>query len=151
MPLPVCPATPTPSCALHPRPPQVGFSGGIVVDYPHSTRAKKYYLVLMVGSGGAASVAAGALPQARGLNGEDPGEDEEMADAAAAAEGEEGGTVRVVGRGQQRRRKRGDGGGAPKKGSRAWVLRKKERMRGKGYEATPVDTKYTGRKRRRVK
>lgn len=30
--------------------PQVGFSGGLVVDFPHSTRAKKYYLVLMVGS-----------------------------------------------------------------------------------------------------
>jgi len=29
---------------------KVGFSGGLVVDYPHSTRAKKYYLCLMVGS-----------------------------------------------------------------------------------------------------
>lgn len=27
---------------------KVGFSGGLVVDYPHSTRAKKYFLVLMV-------------------------------------------------------------------------------------------------------
>jgi hypothetical protein len=27
-----------------------GFSGGLVVDFPHSTRAKKYYLCLMVGS-----------------------------------------------------------------------------------------------------
>ena len=26
-----------------------GFAGGLVVDYPHSTRAKKYFLVLMVG------------------------------------------------------------------------------------------------------
>lgn len=31
---------------------QSGFSGGLVVDYPHSTRAKKYYLCLMVGSSG---------------------------------------------------------------------------------------------------
>lgn len=46
---------------------KVGFSGGLVVDFPHSTRAKKYYLVLMVGQ-------AAHLPQARGLNGE--GEDE---------------------------------------------------------------------------
>lgn len=29
---------------------KVGFSGGLVVDYPHSTRAKKYYLCLMVGA-----------------------------------------------------------------------------------------------------
>ena len=29
-----------------------GFGGGMVVDFPHSTRAKKYYLVLTAGSGG---------------------------------------------------------------------------------------------------
>jgi 18S rRNA (guanine1575-N7)-methyltransferase len=28
---------------------QAGFSGGLVIDYPHSTRAKKFFLVLMVG------------------------------------------------------------------------------------------------------
>ena len=26
-----------------------GFSGGLVVDYPNSTRAKKYYLVIEAG------------------------------------------------------------------------------------------------------
>lgn len=29
---------------------RAGFSGGLVVDFPHSTRAKKYFLVLMVGT-----------------------------------------------------------------------------------------------------
>lgn len=29
-----------------------GFSGGIVVDYPNSTKAKKYYLVLEAGGSG---------------------------------------------------------------------------------------------------
>ncbi|KAL0056385.1 hypothetical protein WJX82_010760 [Trebouxia sp. C0006] len=29
---------------------KAGFSGGLVVDFPHSTRAKKYFLVLMVAS-----------------------------------------------------------------------------------------------------
>ena len=28
---------------------RVGFSGGLVVDYPNSTRAKKYFLVLVAG------------------------------------------------------------------------------------------------------
>ena len=28
---------------------RVGFSGGLVVDYPNSTRAKKYFLVLAAG------------------------------------------------------------------------------------------------------
>jgi 18S rRNA (guanine1575-N7)-methyltransferase len=40
-----------------------GFSGGIVVDYPNSTKAKKMFLVLMCGQ---ANV---ALPQ--GLDGEE--------------------------------------------------------------------------------
>ena len=29
-----------------------GFSGGLVVDFPHSTKAKKIYLVLDAGSSG---------------------------------------------------------------------------------------------------
>lgn len=29
---------------------RAGFSGGLVVDFPHSARAKKYFLVLMVRS-----------------------------------------------------------------------------------------------------
>lgn len=28
---------------------RAGFSGGLVVDFPNSSKAKKYYLVLMVG------------------------------------------------------------------------------------------------------
>lgn len=31
---------------------KAGFGGGIVVDYPNSNKAKKVFLVLMVGSGG---------------------------------------------------------------------------------------------------
>jgi 18S rRNA (guanine1575-N7)-methyltransferase len=31
---------------------RAGFGGGIVVDYPNSNKAKKVFLVLMVGSGG---------------------------------------------------------------------------------------------------
>lgn len=36
-----------------------GFSGGVVVDYPNSAKAKKYYLVLMTGG-------AQQLPQGLG-------------------------------------------------------------------------------------
>lgn len=43
---------------------KAGFSGGLVVDFPHSTRAKKYFLVLMVGS-------SSYQPQAKGIDGED--------------------------------------------------------------------------------
>ena len=41
-----------------------------MVDYPHSTRAKKYFLVLMVGS------SSSSLPVAHGLDGEEPDEGE---------------------------------------------------------------------------
>ena len=50
---------------------RAGFSGGLVVDFPHSTRAKKYFLVLMVGQ-------AGTVPTGKGLNGEDELEADEV-------------------------------------------------------------------------
>ena len=49
---------------------RAGFSGGLVIDFPHSTRAKKHFLVLMVGS-------AGTVPMAKGLDGGE-GSDEEV-------------------------------------------------------------------------
>ena len=41
---------------------RAGFSGGLVVDFPNSTRAKKYFLVLMVGN-------SSTLPTPKGLDG----------------------------------------------------------------------------------
>lgn len=106
---------------------KVGFSGGLVVDFPHSTRAKKYFLVLMVGQ-------SMSVPQARGLDGEESEEEEEE--------------VRVVGR-EGRGHKRQRSGKKEGKG-KDWILKKKEQMRKKGYSNIPMDTKYTGRKRRRT-
>ncbi len=63
---------------------QVGFSGGLVVDYPHSTRAKKYFLVLMVGTGMAA-------PAAKGLDGEEPEDEEEAMQVKVRGVGRDGG------------------------------------------------------------
>jgi 18S rRNA (guanine1575-N7)-methyltransferase len=94
---------------------KVGFSGGLVVDYPHSTRAKKYYLCLMVGAQSSTS-----LPPA--LQSED-----EVA----------------VGRREGNKRRKVEGA----KG-KAWILKKKDQMRQKGYVGIAPDTKYTGRKRK---
>lgn len=117
---------------------KAGFSGGLVVDFPHSTRAKKYFLVLMVGQP-AAGVAS--LPAARGL---DPNEaDYEQAGAVAVAErGDRGGKRHKSGGGR-------DGTGVAK-GSKGWVLKKKAQMRSRGYDNIPRDTQYTGRKRRHI-
>ena len=54
---------------------KAGFSGGLVVDFPHSTRAKKYFLVLMVGS-------SSYQPQAKGINGEDSDDDDQEVQVA---------------------------------------------------------------------
>ena len=54
----------------------------------------------------------------------------------------------VVGRQRESKRRKTGGGGAAGKG-RDWVLRKKDRMRHKGYETKP-DTKYTARKRKHM-
>jgi 18S rRNA (guanine1575-N7)-methyltransferase len=100
---------------------RAGFSGGLVVDFPHSTRAKKYFLVLMVGG-------AAGLPQARGQDG---------------GESDEEGGVRNAAR-KTKRRKGGKGGEA----AVDWIVRKKSQQRARGYTNIKPDSKYTGRKRK---
>ena len=106
------------TCAM-----KAGFAGGLVVDYPNSTRAKKYYLVLMVGT-------AAYLPAPK-----------------LGAEGEAAEEVAVFDRKKSRKRGR-DGGG---KGGKDWILKKKEQRRLKGFSNVPQDTKYTGRKRSKAR
>lgn len=96
---------------------KAGFYGGVVVDYPNSAKAKKFFLVLMTGG-------AMPLPQALGTS-----------DAEHALQ------VKYERREQGKRAR-----GKPLKSSRAWILEKKERRRKQGKE-TKADTKYTGRKR----
>lgn len=104
---------------------RVGFSGGLVVDFPNSTRAKKYFLVLMAG-------ASTALPRPR------------------EGEGEEG--VAMAGRRKRKHTAEGGGGGSkrhPQGKGKEWVLKKKEQMRQKGIEV-PQDSRFTARKRKRA-
>jgi len=100
---------------------RAGFTGGLVVDFPHSTRAKKYFLVLMVGS-------SGYVPQAKGLDG---------------GEGSEG-EIDVEGRQKGARRGKRDLG--PRKGKQ-WVHKKKAQRRMRG-DQTASDSKFTARKRK---
>ncbi|PRP76919.1 hypothetical protein PROFUN_06197 [Planoprotostelium fungivorum] len=101
-----------------------GFTGGLVVDYPESTRAKKYFLVLF----------AGAPPE---------GYETPKAKGEESMEEDGGQTV-----GYSKERKSHD----KKKGKRSsvkdrdWVIKKKESQRKKGKDVRP-DTKYTARKR----
>jgi 18S rRNA (guanine1575-N7)-methyltransferase len=118
-----------------------GFSGGLVVDFPNSTKAKKYYLCLFAGEATNYHVPAG-------LTGEEAMEDTEGGNAAAAAE--ERRTVlfsrKDPSSGRQKLGRRADGS-RPSVKSREWIQNKKERQRRQGKEVVH-DSKYTGRKRK---
>jgi len=102
---------------------KVGFAGGIVVDYPNSTKAKKHYLVL---SFDRQQKPPPALTEADGSLYHHPN------------------TVQVDKYGHKRppKKKKNKYSGKTKE----WILHKKEVQRKKGKDTKP-DTKYTGRKR----
>lgn len=83
---------------------RAGFYGGVVVDYPNSAKAKKYYLVLMTGG-------SQQLPTALGT--------EEESEQVPYS--------------KKREMTKGIRGKDPKK-SREWILQKKERRRKQGNE-----------------
>ena len=110
---------------------RAGFTGGLLIDYPHSSKAKKYYLTLFAGPAPRAT----EQPRALGEDGSEPAE----------------GAVFVRER-ERDRNKRHAGkrhGGKPLKGSREWVLHKKEVARQRG-NTVKRDSKYTARRRPRA-
>lgn len=98
---------------------KAGFGAGLLEDDP-GTKNAKTYLVLTVGGGDLDGDITGVV---RGLDGVDV----------------------MDGRKRQKGGKRGLG--ADVKGSKAWILRKKEQMEKKG-KVVKASSKYTGRKRR---
>ncbi|EOA13804.1 hypothetical protein CARUB_v10026899mg [Capsella rubella] len=109
---------------------QAGFGGGLVVDYPHSTKKRKEFLVLTCGS------IQTSIQTSKNEHGESCSEDD-------FSEDEESGTVSMSDRNRARKRQKTK---KNKKG-REWILRKKEQSRRKGNDV-PEDSKYTGRKRK---
>eukprot|EP00013_Stygamoeba_regulata_P024602 CAMPEP_0177651852 /NCGR_PEP_ID=MMETSP0447-20121125/12785_1 /TAXON_ID=0 /ORGANISM="Stygamoeba regulata, Strain BSH-02190019" /LENGTH=291 /DNA_ID=CAMNT_0019154993 /DNA_START=82 /DNA_END=957 /DNA_ORIENTATION=+ len=105
-----------------------GFSGGIVTDFPHSTKAKKHFLCLFAG----VPASQIQMPEARGVDGAVP----------ATLDGEFSGHQRT------RRKVRGKGQKRDAVKSRNWVLAKKERQRKQGKDVRP-ESKFTARSRRR--
>ncbi|XP_017547306.1 probable 18S rRNA (guanine-N(7))-methyltransferase [Pygocentrus nattereri] len=100
---------------------RAGFTGGMVVDYPNSSKAKKFFLCLFAG-------VSGVLPKGLGS---------ETVDRNVPNQ------VQFTG---QRSRFKNMKGKSVKK-SKDWILEKKERQRRQGKEVR-ADTKYTGRQRR---
>ena len=102
---------------------RAGFTGGYVVDYPNSTKAKKYFLVLM--SGGTKQ-----LPK-------------ELSTEGAL----EPGNIQISCDHRRDRIRKPLVKPLKRLGSRRnWVMKKKKRRRRQGKETRP-DTKFTGRKR----
>lgn len=101
---------------------KAGFTGGLVVDYPNSRKAKKFFLCLMVGStAGQMSQRQAQMELPKGLEGEEE-------------------TIR-----NERKREKASGGrrknikdASKEKGTKEWVLRKKELDRKRGSEKSCV-------------
>nr|QBH74329.1 hypothetical protein [Carausius morosus] len=102
---------------------KAGFFGGVVVDFPNSTKAKKFFLVLMTGE------TISALPSGLGT------EEKTVQNRIQFSKKGSGG------RDPLRRTK-----GKLAKKSKAWIRQKKERWGRQGKETRP-DSKYTGRHR----
>ncbi|KAL2002104.1 hypothetical protein VTN02DRAFT_665 [Thermoascus thermophilus] len=100
---------------------KAGFGAGILEDDP-GTKNSKLYLVLTVGGGGLQGDITGVV------NGMD---DVDILDARKKA------------------KERAKSQAAERKGSKAWILRKKEQMARKGKIVKP-NSKYTGRRRRPI-
>ncbi|KAB5563679.1 hypothetical protein DKX38_003733 [Salix brachista] len=102
-----------------------GFAGGVVMDYPHSTKSRKEYLVLTCGPPSIST----AVPRGEGEDGESCSEDESS---------EENQMVCISDRNRPKKKQR-----ISRKGKgREWIFKKKEQLRRKG-NAVPPDTRYT--------
>merc|ERR1711915_424985 len=99
---------------------RAGFTGGVLIDYPNSTKAKKFFLVLMTGGNQPMPKALGTVEEER----------------AARLE-------------SQRDRIRQVRGSKNVKKGRDWIKDKKDRARRKRKEVR-LDTKSTGRKRKDI-
>lgn len=157
---------------------RVGFTGGVVIDYPHSTRAKKYFLCLFAGPSSAYQLPEGKTgsPKADVTDTESEEEDDEDEDGGEEEEGDDEEEEESEGEDpnaaylnkpqdplsaeinnyrsvhiteRQKRGKKRARSTERAVGSKDWVLYKKEQMRKKGMR-TARDSKYTGRKRRRL-
>lgn len=102
-----------------------GFQGGVVVDFPNSTKAKKHFLVL-----------SNCLSHSR--------EPSKSLQNTAPEETNTSHHIRLEGRESRQRQRKNKHKNVK---DRSWILRKKEQQRHQAKVVRP-DTKYTGRKRK---
>ncbi|CAA7062425.1 unnamed protein product [Microthlaspi erraticum] len=124
---------------------QAGFSGGLVVDFPRSTKKRKEFLVLTCGSAPTSSKKRknSSLEVDDDDDDDDDDNDDDDDEEEDDSEDEENRTVGVAERNRPRKKQRTNGKGK----GREWVMRKKEQSRRRGNDV-PHDSKYTARKRK---
>ncbi|GAA6059650.1 hypothetical protein JCM10212_004153 [Sporobolomyces blumeae] len=114
---------------------KAGFGGGLCVDYPNSSKKKKFYLILFAGQ-----PVVGGKPQPisvpAGLTDEHETSRVQYERQRAALEK------------NKHRRGGGKKGSKGDKGTTEWVKRKKELYRQRGKADVPRDSKYTARSRK---
>jgi len=115
---------------------RAGFGGGLVVDFPHSSKAKKYFLVLLAGPPDPSF----SMPQAQGV----PGSEGASTSAQASH------SIRNEVRHRPGRKSYGRRDGKAAFKSRDWVIQKKEVQRKRGL-VVRGDSKYTARRRSKPK
>ncbi|GAA5879370.1 hypothetical protein JCM16303_003179 [Sporobolomyces ruberrimus] len=120
---------------------KAGFGGGLCVDYPNSSKKKKFYLILFAGQ-----PVVGGKPQPISIP-------TGLTDEHEQAGGGGGGRSKVAYERQradiEKHKKRGGKGKKPgDKGTTEWVKRKKELYRTRGKADVPRDSKYTARSRK---
>ncbi|UZJ52411.1 hypothetical protein CBS101457_001731 [Exobasidium rhododendri] len=128
-----------------------GFGGGLVVDFPNSRKARKCFLIIWVG--GKMRVPAGILSDEElALAEQEAGKQELPRGLLAEHENPDNvGQVKFEGRTTNKRGKKASKKArAQEKGSKDWILKKKELYRKRGKDDVPTDSKYTARKRRDV-
>ena len=126
---------------------RAGFGGGLVVDFPHSSKAKKYFLCLLAGPPDAGY----HMPSPMGVDamstaGTSAAGGHQMPNRPATGARNEG---RQHAKRKQDSRQKGRNGKIAKK-SREWIMIKKDNMRSHGREVAN-DSKYTGRKRNKAR
>ena len=106
-----------------------GFSGGVVTDFPHSSKKRKFYLFLQAGeTKESIEEVMKSIPKNEEENDSGEEEDEKV----------------EVGREKRNRKRKKDRKKVYK--SREWIMKRKDRQRQKGFDVRK-DTKFTGRKR----
>ena len=103
-----------------------GFTGGLIVDYPNSKKAKKYYLFLMAGYSEEIMNEARSVIMPKAKTGESDDEDNEGSDSDSDEE-------RISMKGKQKKyngikkQDKNNGRFESKVGGKAWIMKKKER------------------------